>query len=311
MDVGKVINYTNFLGEDKKVVLIEKIGQGSFGVVFKGLLEGYGPIAVKSQNLSRSLAESINTEVKISKVLSPDVAIILRRVLLNPSQGKPSETISLSDDVAKNTVVTLYDFADGLEVQKLLDINKASNIVMTDEVVEQYVRNLLQCLEGLKTAGVAHRDIKPANLMLNRGNITLIDFGFACFYAKCTGKKGTPKFLPPEFYFLPEINWQKGDIFAVGITIVSLITNGGTLYEHYFSDFRQATSFFSIYSTGELEQKFNETLTDYSKKFPLIDAYRELILGMINPEPLNRWNLEQCFQWLDNKTYAHVLSVTE
>uniref|UniRef100_A0A6C0KV79 Protein kinase domain-containing protein n=1 Tax=viral metagenome TaxID=1070528 RepID=A0A6C0KV79_9ZZZZ len=315
MDVGKVILYKNIKGDDKKIVILEKIGQGAYGIVFKAMLENYGLIALKVQKLLpetlQSLLQSLKSEIKISEVLPENIAISLKKVLFHTGQGKPSEMVSVTDDVPKNYVATLYDLADGLELQKLIDINKNAGLVLSEDVIERYIRDLLQCLEGLKSVGVAHRDIKPGNLMLNKGNIIMIDFGFACFYVECTGKKGTPKFLPPEFFFLPQINWQKGDIFAMGITIISLITNGNTLYENYFQTKEQASGFFSVYTTDELRAKFIGTMDKYALKYPVINTYRELILGMIDPEPMTRWTIEQCFEWIDMKTYGRILDVTE
>lgn len=311
MDIGTIISYQNIRGDNKRVVIMEKIGQGAFGTVYKALLEGYGPIALKYQKLFPALLESLKTEIKISSILSDNIAIILKKILLNTGQGKPSEMVSITDDIPKNYVATLYDLADGLELQNYIDINKKANVILNEDVVEKYIKDLLQCLEGLKSAGIAHRDIKPGNLILNKGTITMIDFGFACFYHECKGKKGTAKFLPPEFFFLPEINWQKGDVFAMGVTIISLITNGSTLYENYFSHTEQASAFFSAYTTSELHLRFVETLNDYAKTYPLIHTYSELILGMINPEPQQRWTIEKCFDWIEENTFSHVLKVTE
>ena len=49
---GTVVRYKNLSGDIKTIILIQKIGKGAFGIVFKAMLEGYGLIALKIQELN-------------------------------------------------------------------------------------------------------------------------------------------------------------------------------------------------------------------------------------------------------------------
>jgi serine/threonine protein kinase len=303
MNEGDVIKYVNHEGLQKQIVLVKEVGKGTYGTVYKGLLEGYGFIAVKLQrSLSRKLFDSILTEIKISKVFSEDYGITVKKVLFNPkTKAKESQFVSISPDVPENSVTTIYPFADGIEVQKLIGLNGKFDVKLTPETAKRYINDLLGCLEELREKGIAHRDIKPANLMLHKGSMKLIDFGFACFYADCTGKKGTLNYLPPEFYY-PEdtIEWQKGDVFAIGVVILCLLTNGHVLYDDFFEDRETGQKFFAGKSEDELRNLFVQKIDGQTSQFPLVLKYRDLILGMTDPNPAKRFSLEKCFDMFDS-----------
>jgi serine/threonine protein kinase len=301
MNRGKVINYITHKGKPIQILIVDEVGKGSFGTVYKGVIEGYGTVAVKLQYpVNKKLLHSIATEIKISKVFSEEYGFTVKRVIFNPSyKTKESRFLSLSSDVPKNAVLTIYNLAEGIDLQKLIEYN----VSLTDDTAKLYIDNLLDCLKELKEKGIAHRDIKPGNLMLHNGLIKLIDFGFACFYAECTGKKGTLYFLPPEFYLPGDtMDWHKGDVFAVGITMLSLFTGGKVLYDSFFSNMTDGEKFFGKLSLVNMEIYFERKILSFANDYPLVQKYKNLILGMINPNPENRWTLEKCFEWVDSNS---------
>ena len=61
----------------------------------------------------------------------------------------------------------------------------------------QVVKALMHCHK----IGVMHRDINPENIMVNeKGNVRLIDFGFAVEEKKKNGRDiaGTQEYIAPE-----------------------------------------------------------------------------------------------------------------
>lgn len=77
-----------------------------------------------------------------------------------------------------------------------------------------------------KKPPVIYRDMKPSNLMLDDGNIKIIDFGIAREYKEenlaDTKVLGTKGFASPEAY-----NGQtdaRSDIFSLGMTMHNLLT---------------------------------------------------------------------------------------
>ncbi|KAK3138499.1 hypothetical protein QOZ80_5AG0369700 [Eleusine coracana subsp. coracana] len=77
-------------------------------------------------------------------------------------------------------------------------------------VVKQVMRQLVTSLKRIHSTGIVHRDIKPSNLVVTRrGQVKLIDFGAATDLR--IGKNYVPDralldpdYCPPELYVLPE-----------------------------------------------------------------------------------------------------------
>ncbi|XP_057435417.1 serine/threonine-protein kinase STN8, chloroplastic-like [Lotus japonicus] len=77
-------------------------------------------------------------------------------------------------------------------------------------IIKQIMRQIITSLKKIHNTGIVHRDVKPANLVVTkRGQIKLIDFGAATDLR--IGKNYAPDFTPldrdycpPELYVLPE-----------------------------------------------------------------------------------------------------------
>lgn len=77
-------------------------------------------------------------------------------------------------------------------------------------IIKQIMRQIITSLRKIHDTGIVHRDVKPANLVVTkRGQIKLIDFGAATDLR--IGKNYVPNrtlldpdYCPPELYVLPE-----------------------------------------------------------------------------------------------------------
>ena len=88
----------------------------------------------------------------------------------------------------------------------------------------------MQILKGVKYLhdhGIAHGDIKPENVMMDaNGTPKLTDFGY-CHLTLIAGndeKSGTLFYAAPELFYSGLFNTQKADIWALGVTLFSMIT---------------------------------------------------------------------------------------
>ena len=298
MEENTIIKYVNDQNQEKTLIVNEKLGEGSYGQVFKCFLSGYGFVALKVQKLEY-VRTSLEIEIKIAKSLADSkTAIVLRKIIYNTSEGTMSEFKALSDSIEKGTVCSIYDLADGLELYNYITYNRETGTELGYREIQKYARDLLNCLSDLDTARIAHRDLKPSNLILNKGTITMIDFGFACFLGECIDQIGTPVFLPPE-YFKPRgvEDWQKSDIFAMGLTLFSLITNGHLIIHLRTNE--ELKEFYRERSNRSIGNYFQSAVIHYARTYKMLYSFMKLILGMLEPVPQIRWTIKECYDWLD------------
>jgi Serine/threonine protein kinase len=101
------------------------------------------------------------------------------------------------------------------------------NEFLSEEKVENILKQLCQCLMFLHAHKIIHRDIKPSNLFLtDDGRLKLIDFDAARIKKDnqlndtvCLGTKG---FAAPEQYGSQATD-ERSDIYALGVTMQALL----------------------------------------------------------------------------------------
>jgi len=302
----ETLNYKNHEGEDKRITLIKQIGKGAFGVVYEALLDGYGAVAVKQQKMSPHIMEELKTEISLIPLL-PVYSILLKKIILNPKHELsppisdiPKINISFSEEASDGNVYSVYELVDGFGLDKIIKINKNEATEFSIPIFKRYVNDLLQGLLEMKKANVAHRDIKPANIMLSRGTLKYIDFGTSCFVDKCKGRMGSPNYLPPEYYKQAKItNWRKMDIFAVGTTIMVMIT-GSTIWQSLrFETLFTITSFCSRNTYEDMMGYFATGIMRVFKSFPEFKDFIPLVIAMTQPDPDIRQDIEECIEFFN------------
>lgn len=204
--------------DDKYFLQKVKLGQGSFGVVWRGVEKASGTtVAVKQMDKAQLprrgvKREDIEREVSVMKVVSHEN--ILRLYDFCEDRQYISFVLEYCDG---------GDFGDKVK-------EKASSI--TEEEAGHWMKQILRSILALHSKDVCHRDIKPDNFMVSKSQaIKLADFGLAIILQKgklLTEKCGTPAFMAPE-----QINIGKSrgynhsvDVWAAGITMFMLMSGG-------------------------------------------------------------------------------------
>jgi serine/threonine protein kinase/Tfp pilus assembly protein PilF len=170
-----------------KYEIIEKLGEGGMGVVYKA----------KDTRLDRSVALKFLPS-DLTKDLEAKKRFIQEAKAAAALNDPHICTIYEIDESEEQTFISM-EHIDGQSLKdKLgsgpLDFNKAKDIA-------------LQVAEGLKEAhekGIIHRDIKPANIMLTeKGQAKITDFGLAKLswgvdLTKTSTVMGTAAYMSPE-----------------------------------------------------------------------------------------------------------------
>ena len=179
----------------EKYDVLELIGEGSFGRVFRGIRKADSfPVALKLiPKMAHTASElsSLRSECKIQLQLSHPNVVKMIDAFETPKE-----------------IVAVTEFVPDGDLNKLLNEDRRTQKVKVTQVreskVKQLAGDLMGALHYLHSRRVLHRDLKPANVLLDeKSNLAkLCDFGFARHLGVetmvLTSIKGTPLYMAPE-----------------------------------------------------------------------------------------------------------------
>jgi len=189
-------------------VKIEKIGEGSYGVVFKGRHKKRGDIVAMKK-------------VKIDAEEEGIPATSIREISMLRDIQHPN-IVQLKDVLMSDLKLYLvFEFLT-MDLARFMKINQTG---LDPRMVKSYTHQILQGMMYCHQRRVMHRDLKPANLLLdNNGVIKIADFGCARAFGVplnfVTHDVVTLWYRAPEIllgspdYASPIDTWSIGTIFA-------------------------------------------------------------------------------------------------
>lgn len=201
--------------------LLEKLGQGAMGVVYKG----------RHAMLRRPTAIKL---LDVEKINPSSIARFEREVQITCQLNNPN-TIAIYDYGRTPEGVFYYamEYLDGINLENLVQVSGP----LPESRVIHLLLQICGSLYEAHSRGLVHRDIKPANIMLNRRGglpdvIKVLDFGLvkALDEKKQAGMTaansltGTPLYISPEGINAPALVDARSDIYAVGATAYFLLT---------------------------------------------------------------------------------------
>uniref|UniRef100_A0AAR2JIR2 non-specific serine/threonine protein kinase n=1 Tax=Pygocentrus nattereri TaxID=42514 RepID=A0AAR2JIR2_PYGNA len=186
--------------------VLEKLGEGSYGSVFKAHHKETGEIvAIKQVPVESDLQEIIKEISIMQQCNSPHV------VRYYGSYFKNSDL----------WIVMEYCGAGSVS-----DIIRQRNKTLGEDEIAAILQSTLKGLEYLHFMRKIHRDIKAGNILLNsEGQAKLADFGVAGQLTDTMAKRntviGTPFWMAPEV--IQEIGYNcVADIWSLGITAIEM-----------------------------------------------------------------------------------------
>ncbi|XP_063070889.1 serine/threonine-protein kinase 3/4-like [Engraulis encrasicolus] len=186
--------------------VLEKLGEGSYGSVFKAHYKETGEIvAIKQVPVESDLQEIIKEISIMQQCNSPHV------VRYYGSYFKNSDLWIVMEYCGAGSVI---------------DIIRLRNKTLTEDEIAAILQSTLKGLEYLHFMRKIHRDIKAGNILLNaEGQAKLADFGVAGQLTDTMAKRntviGTPFWMAPEV--IQEIGYNcVADIWSLGITAIEM-----------------------------------------------------------------------------------------
>lgn len=198
-----------------KVELLEKIGQGGMGIVYKGRHHLLDKIVAVKVLPARTLQDDEMRERFLREAQS--AAKLEHAHIVQVLDVGKVEELDLD--------YIIMQFIDGKSLQALLAEKRRLSLPDATNII-------YQTLEGLDFAhrqGIVHRDIKPDNLLLTSGGqVKIADFGLArmAHDKSITGTGniiGTPQYMSPEQASGRPID-RRTDIYSLGITYYAMVT---------------------------------------------------------------------------------------
>uniref|UniRef100_A0A673KSL1 cyclin-dependent kinase n=1 Tax=Sinocyclocheilus rhinocerous TaxID=307959 RepID=A0A673KSL1_9TELE len=211
---------------------VEKIGEGTYGVVYKAKNKITGEtVALKKIRLDTETEGVPSTAIR---------EISLLKELNHPNIVKLRDVIH-----TENKLYLVFEFLHQ-DLKRFMDSSSVAGISLP--LVKSYLFQLLQGLAFCHSHRVLHRDLKPQNLLINaQGEIKLADFGLARAFGvpvrTYTHEVVTLWYRAPEIllgckYYSTAVDiWSLGCIFAEMITRRALFP-GDSEIDQLFRIFR-------------------------------------------------------------------------
>ncbi|XP_040842458.1 serine/threonine-protein kinase 36 [Ochotona curzoniae] len=200
----------------EKYHVLEMIGEGSFGRVYKGRKK------YSAQVVALKFIPKLGRSEKELKNLQREIEIM--RGLRHPN------IVHLLDSFETDKeVVVVTDYAEGELFQILEDDGK-----LPEDQVQAIAAQLVSALYYLHSHRILHRDMKPQNILLAKGGgVKLCDFGFARAMSTntmvLTSIKGTPLYMSPELVEERPYD-HTADLWSVGCILYELAVGTPPFY---------------------------------------------------------------------------------
>ncbi|CAM6025065.1 unnamed protein product [Sphagnum balticum] len=197
-----------------------KIGQGSFGVVYKGTLQDGVEVAVKHllTNSQQSIDEFLNEVVLITNVKHKNLVKLKGCCLMGGG--------------VTNKRLLVYEFVDNNNLAETIFENKGGHNVdwpMRKNICLGVARGLNYLHEDAQPR-IIHRDIKAPNILLDKHfNAKIADFGLARLFPDTSTHistfhiAGTMGYVAPEYASRGQLS-EKVDVFSFGVLVLEIVS---------------------------------------------------------------------------------------
>ncbi|RPI65571.1 MAG: hypothetical protein EHM47_18635, partial [Ignavibacteriales bacterium] len=193
--------------------IIEKLGEGGMGVVYKA----------KDSKLDRLVAIKFLTSGSSNN--EENKARFIQEAKAAASLNHPNILSIYEIDKDEKNQFIVMEFIEGDVLKSLLKAGKSVSL-------DQAISWVIQTAKGLKVAhdrNIVHRDIKSENLMITKdGQVKIMDFGIAKLKGSSgltkTGMSvGTLSYMSPEQVQGIGVD-QRSDIWSLGVVFYELLT---------------------------------------------------------------------------------------
>ncbi|KAK9477414.1 kinase-like domain-containing protein [Lipomyces japonicus] len=279
---------------------LEKIGEGTYGVVYK---------ARDTTNNNRVVAlKKIRLEAEDEGV--PSTAI---REISLLKEMRNENIVSLLNIVHADNhkLYLVFEFLD-LDLKKYMESIPAG-VGLGADMIKKFMSQLVQGTMYCHSHRILHRDLKPQNLLIDKeGNLKLADFGLARAFGVplrvYTHEVVTLWYRSPEI-LLGGRQYSTGvDIWSIGCIFAEMVTRkplfpGDSEIDEIFKIFRlMGTPDEDVWPGVALLPDYKSTFPQWSKKdlakhIPALDPYGlDLLDAFLVYDPACRFSAKKALQ---------------
>ncbi|XP_051214266.1 cysteine-rich receptor-like protein kinase 15 [Lolium perenne] len=195
----------------------EKLGEGGYGMVYKGTLSDGHPVAVKFlHDMIGNGEEFVNEVISIRRTSHVNVVTLLGFCLEGPKRA------------------LVYDYMSNGSLDRFIYADNSKETLGWDklyEIAAGIARGLEYLHRGCNTR-IIHFDVKPQNILLDQDFVPKIaDFGLAklcnpkeSYLLSMTGLRGTVGFIAPEVFSrrFGTVS-TKSDVYSFGMVLLEMV----------------------------------------------------------------------------------------
>merc|ERR1712060_187066 len=296
----------------EKYKLLEKVGEGSYGVVYRAMhKKNDGIYALKRLKPLKSFTSHFR-EISALKRISPHENLVsLHEVIV----GGNSTTTGDGKDL--NTVYLVQDFCQN-DLQAIIDAKAYTpdNPAFLVPHVKAIIKQIFLGLNHLHVHKIIHRDLKCSNILLSEGGVIKItDFGLTRRenqHIPSTPGVVTLFYRAPELvYGIDErVNFQstKIDSWAAGCVLAELINNQvlfpcrselDLIHLHVQLLGCPDPKEWPEFNTSKVTLRL-QPLNKIGDRFPkFTKSTVDLLTGLLTYNPVKRWSMKACLDFAD------------
>ena len=198
-----------------KYKVVEVIGKGAMGVVYKG----YDPVIERHVAL-----KTVRKELVDENLAGQIIARFKNEALASGRLNHPAIVGICDYGENKQLAYIAMEYVQGRGLRDFLARQERFGL----QDVMSIMSRLLDALHYAHEHGVVHRDIKPQNIIMTPdGRLKVADFGIARIdrsnLTQVGSVMGTPAYMSPEQYAGQQVD-RRSDVFSCGVVLYELLT---------------------------------------------------------------------------------------